>query len=72
MYNFINDKYKIDFPVPKGLQVFMDKAEQADKDNDLGNYLAYADDIDVIAKNCCAIGQITEKQWDILCLRYEQ
>jgi hypothetical protein len=72
MYNFINDKYKIDFAVPKGLQEYIDYAEKADKENDYGNYAIYADDIDVIAKNCCGAGLLTREQWDILCLRYEQ
>jgi hypothetical protein len=71
-YNFINDKYKADFPVPVGLQEIIDKAERADRMNNLGTYLAYADDIDVIAKNCCAVGSLTEKQWDTLCYRYVQ
>jgi hypothetical protein len=36
MYNFINDKYKIDFAVPKGLQEYIDYAEKADKETIMG------------------------------------
>lgn len=72
MYNFINDKYKIDFPVPTGLQEIMDEAEKEDKRNSLGMYLSWADAIDVDAKNCYVAGLITKRQWDIICARYEQ
>ena len=70
MSNYINDKVKIDFTVPDGLQEFIDLAEEADKNKNLGDYLAYIDEIDVLAKNCCACGSITEHQWDLLNCRY--
>lgn len=70
MYNFINDKYVIDFEVPVGLQDFIDEAEKADKENDLGTYAVYADAIDVAAKNCYGAGLITKKMWDTLIRRY--
>ena len=72
MYNFINDDIKLDFEIPGGLQYLIDEAEKADKENDLGTYIAYADVIDTAAKNYCAAGKITMKDWDKVCARYEQ
>lgn len=72
MYNFINDEYKITFKVPAILQEFMELAEAADKNNDLGNYLVYADEIDVLAKDCCRTNEITDEMWMILLARYCQ
>lgn len=60
--NYINDKVKIDFTVSDGLQEFIVLAEEADKNKNLGDYLAYIDEIDVLAKNCCACGSIAEHQ----------
>ena len=68
--NFINDKIQIDFQVPTVLQDLIDIAEQADKNNELGLYMAYADAIDTAAKNCCADGAISQAQWNALCRRY--
>lgn len=70
--NFINDEIEINFAVPTVIQDMIDLAEEADKNNDLGSYIAYADNLDTVAKNCCADGAITQRQWGILCRRYTQ
>ena len=49
-----------------------DMAEKADADNDLGNYIVYADGIDVAAKHFYSVGRITKKNWDTLLYRYEE
>lgn len=72
MSNFINDNIKIDFPVPINIQDFIEIAEKADLENHLGIYIAYADAIDVAAKNAYAAGKLTRRQWDLLCMRYTQ
>ena len=70
-YNFINDDIKIDIKsLPEVLQEAIGRAEQADKDNDLVSYVTYGDNIDIVAKNCCADGAITQKIWDDLLRRY--
>ena len=70
MSNFINEHFKIDFSVPVALQESINCAEQADKDNDYGTYITYADNIDILAKNCYTCGKITKKMWEILSNRY--
>ena len=72
MCNFINDNIIIDFKVPIALQELMDLAETADRENHLGTYIAYADAIDVSAKNCYAEDLITKEMWEKICMRYEQ
>ena len=70
--NFINDEIKIDFAIPVNIQDFVEIAEKADKENDLGTYIAYADAIDIAAKNACVAGKLSQRQWNLLCMRYEQ
>lgn len=70
--NFINDDIKIDFSVPANIQEFIEIAEKADRENHLGTYIAYADGIDVAAKNAYVAGKLTHRQWDLLCMRYTQ
>jgi len=70
MSNFLNEQIKINFSVPPGLKEYMDYAEKADKDNDAGNYYAYIDAIDTIAKNCYATGSITKEMQIIISQRY--
>lgn len=70
MANFINEEFKITFAVPEALRHAIELAEQADRDNNFGAYINYADNIDIVAKNCCADGAISQKAWDILVCRY--
>lgn len=72
MYHFINDKYKVNCKLPRILQDSIDEAERADRENHLGEYLIYADNIDIVAKNCCADGAISREVWDTLVRRYAQ
>lgn len=70
--NFINNEIKIDFAVSQEIREFMNAAEQADKNNNIGDYMAYANNIDIAAKHCFMAGELSQKQWNLLCLRYEQ
>lgn len=70
MANFIDENIKIDFPMPKGLIEYITYAEIADKNNAIGDYYAYADMIDTIAKNCHVAGLITKEMWEALQARY--
>lgn len=81
MYNFINDNYKVDFPVPDSLMELIKEAEKYDKEDCYGMYQVYADGIDVSAKKMlcsgsadkkavgytvCAIRAVREAQGDML------
>ena len=70
--NFINDEIKIDFAIPVNIQDFVEIAEKADKNNNIGDYMAYANNIDIAAKHCFMAGELSQKQWNLLCMRYEQ
>lgn len=70
MANFINEQFIIDFPVPLALQESIECAEDADKRNDYATYSTYADNIEMLAKNCYSCGKITKKMWTTLSNRY--
>lgn len=70
MSNFINDEILIDFKMPKVLEEAVKRAEDADKENDFVSFVNYADNIDIMAKNCCADGAISKRMWDLLVLKY--
>ena len=72
MSNFINDDIVIDFKIPDLIQEMIDYAIEGDKKNDYGAYQPYADMIDVMAKNFCAEGKLTQKQWDTLVMKYPE
>lgn len=72
MRNFINEDIIIDFKVPSILQESIDIAEKADDENNIGLYYIYADNIDVVAKNCYVDGALTKEQWNQLTKRYPQ
>ncbi len=72
MRNFINEEVIIDFKVPSILQESIDIAEKADDENNIGLYYIYADNIDVVAKNCYVDGALTKEQWKQLTNRYVQ
>ena len=68
--NYINENYIIDFDVPVAIQDYIELAEKADDEDNYGGYINYIDQINVLAKNCCANGTITREMWNKLCLRY--
>ena len=70
MSNYIHDEINTDFAMPRSLQDVIEFMEKADKEEDYGTYLAYADAMDTVAKNCCASGSISRKQWDALVAKY--
>ncbi len=68
-YNYINDNIKIDFSTSKLMENTMKEAEEYDLQKSM-EYFCVADAIDVIAKQLYASGRITQKQWDLIVLRY--
>ena len=71
-YHEINDSVVLNFEIPEVLRNLMNDAEEADMANDWGTYLNLADAIDVWAKNYYADGQLSSKQWNLICRRYPQ
>lgn len=70
MSNYIHDEINTDFAMPKALRGVVELLEEADRKEDYGTYLSYADFLDTVAKNCCASGSISRKQWDTLVAKY--
>lgn len=71
MSTWINDKVKIDFPLPPLLQGLVDEAEEADREQNV-EYSGIADAIDVCCKGLVSTGVFTQYQWDLMCRRYPQ
>lgn len=69
-YHWINDSIKIDFDVPRLVANTMQEAEEADLNNEIGEYYGIADVLDVICKECYVNGLLTKKQWDTITERY--
>lgn len=71
VYRYINGNFKVKEKLPEGLQEWVDKAEEADKTDDFALYCNCIENIDVLAKKCCAAGLISERTWDTLACRYD-
>ncbi|MBQ8120706.1 MAG: hypothetical protein IJ172_08025 [Ruminococcus sp.] len=69
-FRWVNDKIKIDFPVSKGLKNLMEEAEQYDLENNISEYNAVQDMIELCGKEGYVTGMYTKEQWDRLCERY--
>ena len=75
MGNFINDEIVIDDvdTLSKDLKWLMSECEAADRDNNYGKYVNYADTLVYTnAKEAYVVGHITKKQWNQLEMRYQQ
>ncbi len=70
MFQWVNDNYKIDFPVPLIVTNTMIEAEEADLNNEYGEYIGIADALDTLAKTCYTGKEITKEQWNIITKRY--
>lgn len=68
-FHWIDNRVKIDFPVPRSIQILMDECERLDLAEDYA-YFNYCDTLDCDAKELYAIGIFTKKQWDIINMRY--
>lgn len=68
-FHWIDDTIKIDFPVPKAMQILMNECEQLDLDEDYA-YFNYIETLDCDAKELVYRGILTEKQWDIINTKY--
>lgn len=69
-FNWVNDNIKIDFPISNGMKNTMEEAEQFDLDNNMGEYAAIADFLDLMGKEAFVNKLITKEQWDKICERY--
>lgn len=69
-FRWIDDKYKIDFEIPKLLKNTIEEAEELDRSGDM-EYFDVADTIDVICKNFVSSHTMTKEQWDIVTKRYK-
>ncbi len=70
-YNYINKDIVIDFELSKTMQDLVDKAEKADILEDYGLYMNLAYAIDARAKNEVSRHLMTEREWNLLIMRYE-
>lgn len=69
-YHWINENILIDFELPTLLKNTIKEAEEADITNNVSEYEALSDIIDVICKGYCATGHMTHEQWNIVCQKY--
>lgn len=69
-FRWIDDKYKIDFEIPKLLKNTIEEAEELDRSGDM-EYFDVADTIDVICKNFVSSHTMTKEQWEIVTKRYK-
>ena len=70
-YNYINKDIVIDFELSNTMKDLVDQAEKADLLEDYGLYMNLADAIDVRAKNEVSRNLMTEREWNLLIMRYE-
>ena len=70
-YNYINNDIKIDFELSHTLQDLVGKAEKADILEDYGLYMNLAYAIDARAKNEVSRNLMTEREWNLLIMRYK-
>lgn len=59
-FRWIDDKYKIDFEIPKLLKNTIEEAEELDRSGDM-EYFDVADTIDVICKNFVSSHTMTKE-----------
>ena len=69
-FRLVNDEIKIDFPVSKAMKNTMEEAEQYDLENNISEYNAVQDMIELMGKEGYVTGMYTKEQWDRLCKRY--
>ena len=69
-YHCIDDSVKIDFPLSVTMQDLVNKAEEADLNDDYPLYMNWADAIDSQGKLEATRHQITDGQWMQLLRRY--
>lgn len=70
VYHCIDDSVKIDFPLSHTMQDLVNKAEEADLNDDYPLYMNWADAIDSQGKLEATRHQITDGQWMKLLRRY--
>lgn len=68
-FHWIDDTVKINFSVPKSIQILMDECERLDLAEDYA-YFNYSDSLDCGVKELVFRGVLTQRQWDIINMRY--
>ena len=70
MSNWINDKVKLSFKLPRSLQPLVEKLEELDQAYNYA-YFNYSEALDCAAKELVVQGKLTREQWDLLCAKYD-
>ena len=70
MNKWINHDVSINFTVPDGVQELIKMCERADTEKDYA-YFNYEEALDYACKELVTIGEMTQKQWDMIRERYE-
>ena len=66
----MNESVVIDFPVSKAMKNTMEEAEQYDLENNISEYNAVSEMIELFGKEGFVTGLYTKEQWERLCARY--
>lgn len=69
-FRWINEDIVLDFKLPKLLQNTIIEAEEADLDNNAGEYDCIVDAIDVLCKEYYVTGTFTQQQWELVVQKY--
>lgn len=66
----INTDVKLDFAIPSDILVFIKELEEYATEETYGIYFNYVDMLDNLCKTAVTLGNLTEKQWDIIMSKY--
>ncbi len=69
-YNYINNNIKIDFELSRTMANLVERCEEADYLDDYGLYMNLADAIDTQAKKEVSRHTMTDREWNLLVMRY--
>ncbi len=69
-FQWVNESVVIDFPVSKVMRNTMEEAEQYDMENNVSEYNAVSEMIELFGKEGFVNGLYTKEQWQKLCERY--
>ena len=67
---FIDDSIKLDFEMPKSLDIEIANIETAFQNDDSFYFTVYLDDVEAIAKQCAINGSISYEQLNAIFRRY--
>ena len=69
-FQWVNESVVIDFPVSKAMRNTMEEAEQYDIENNVSEYNAVSEMIELCGKEGFVNGLYTKEQWQKMCERY--